>query len=75
MHGLTALATNTHRFLQRLQSASIAHHHHACNTNNEQDDTGCDARDGACWMIAESLHLVQDTNDQCDDANHDNGNV
>jgi|SRR5689334_18292482 len=75
MYALTALARNTHRFLQQLQAASVACYHHASNPNNQQDHADRDTRDGACRMIAKSLHLVQHTYDKCDNTNHNNNTI
>src|SRR5258706_14484391 len=69
------LATSTHRFFQRLQSASVARHHHTGNTKNQQDHTDCNEHNGACWIIAKNLHLEQHAYDKCDNTDHNNGNV
>src|SRR5260370_2515491 len=71
----TPLATSTHRFLQRLQSASVARHHHTGNTKNQQDRTDCNEHNGACRIIAKNLHLEQHAYDKCDNTDHNNGNV
>src|SRR5258708_19252283 len=71
----TPLATSTHRFLQRLQSASVARHHHTGNTKNQQDHTDCNEHNGACRIIAKNLHLEQHAYDNCDNTDPNNVNV
>src|SRR5258708_1731652 len=71
----SVLSMSTHRFLQLLQSDSVARHHHTGNTKNQQDRTDCNEHNGACRIIAKNLHLEQHAYDKCDNTDHNNGNV
>ena len=77
MDALYALATNIHRFLQRLQPASVARHHHPGNADDEQDHSRGYTSNGARGMIAKakSLSLVQHTYHKRDNADHNDGVV
>ena len=72
MYALSALATNIHRFLQRLQPASVARYYHPGNANDDQDYSRDYASQGARGMNAEHIGLIQHTNDKRDNADDNN---
>ena len=77
MYAMYALATDTHRFLQRLPLTSVSRYHHSYNADDEQDHSRSYTSNGASRMIAKakSLYLVQHTYHQRDNAYHNNSDV